>query len=152
MLMTLWAQPNIQKQLLTTAANSQVFTYLSNELALVGFNKTPLQCSVKVNNLKGEYRRVKELKLQSEVKSDWFAILDSVLGLDGEVSTGVGSSAALTQSETPEDEHENGMLFKTARQKVHLQVKRAVTVLIRFRCFQQTRCRLFGHQMKSKCC
>ncbi|XP_018542924.2 uncharacterized protein LOC108890532 isoform X1 [Lates calcarifer] len=106
-LMTLWAQPNIQKQLLTTAANSQVFTYLSNELALVGFNKTPLQCSVKVNNLKGEYRRVKELKLQSEVKSDWFAILDSVLGLDGEDSTGVGSSAALTQSETPEDEHEN---------------------------------------------
>uniref|UniRef100_A0A4W6BJ33 C2H2-type domain-containing protein n=1 Tax=Lates calcarifer TaxID=8187 RepID=A0A4W6BJ33_LATCA len=109
-LMTLWAQPNIQKQLLTTAANSQVFTYLSNELALVGFNKTPLQCSVKVNNLKGEYRRVKELKLQSEVKSDWFAILDSVLGLDGEDSTGVGSSAALTQSETPEDEHENDTL------------------------------------------
>lgn len=113
-LMTLWAQPNIQKLLLTTAANNQVFTYLSNELALVGFKKKPHQCNLKVNNLKDEYRKLKELEPHRDVKSGWFAILDRVLGLDGEASTVVDSSAVLSQPKSPEDEHVNGMLFKTA--------------------------------------
>ncbi|XP_040006146.1 uncharacterized protein LOC120802417 isoform X2 [Xiphias gladius] len=109
-LMTLWAQPNIQKLLLTTAANNQVFTYLSNELALVGFKKKPQQCNLKVNNLKDEYRKLKELEPHRDVKSGWFAILDRVLGLDGEASTVVDSSAVLSQPKSPEDEHVNDML------------------------------------------
>uniref|UniRef100_A0A3Q2W0J3 Myb/SANT-like DNA-binding domain-containing protein n=1 Tax=Haplochromis burtoni TaxID=8153 RepID=A0A3Q2W0J3_HAPBU len=74
-LVTLWAQPNIQKQLLT-AASDQVFTYLSSELSLVGFNKTPRQCSVKVNELKEEYKKIKHMEPYGVVKGDWFAILD----------------------------------------------------------------------------
>ncbi len=108
-LMTLWAQPNIQKQLLTTAISNQVFEYLSSELASVGFNKTPHQCSVKVNNLKEEYRRIKEVEPYGDIKSNCFVILDSVLGLGGETSAEVDSSAVLTQPKSPEDEHVNGM-------------------------------------------
>uniref|UniRef100_A0A3B5AVU8 Uncharacterized protein n=1 Tax=Stegastes partitus TaxID=144197 RepID=A0A3B5AVU8_9TELE len=109
-LMTLWAQPNIQKQLLTSATDNQVFTYLSSELALVGFNKTPHQCSLKVNNLKEEYKRIKQFGLFGDVKSDWFAILDSVLGPDGEALKEVDSSAVLTEPKSPEDEHVNDSL------------------------------------------
>lgn len=112
-LITLWAQPNIQKQLLTTAANNQVFTYLSNELTLVGFNKTPHQCSLKVNNLKEEYKKIKEMDPHVDVQSDWFAILDGVLCPDGEASTEVYSSAVLTQPKSPQHEHVSGMLFQT---------------------------------------
>lgn len=108
-LMTLWAQPNIQKQLLTTATNHQVFTYLSGELALVGFNKTPHQCSLKVKNLTEEYRKIKEVEPHGDVRNDWFAILDSVLGAGEETSTEVDSSTV--QPKVPEDEHVNGMLF-----------------------------------------
>lgn len=113
-LITLWAQPNIQKQLLTTATNDQVFTYLSNELALVGFNKTPHQCSLKVNNLKEEYKQIKEMEPHVDVTSDWFAILDSVLCPDEESSTEVDSTAVLTQPKSPQHEHVNGMLFQTS--------------------------------------
>lgn len=102
-LITLWAQPNIQKQLLSTSTNNQVFTYLSNELALVGFNKTPHQCSIKVNNLKEEYKKIKEINPHVDVKSDWFAILDSVLS-PVEYSTEVDSTAVLTQPKSPEQE------------------------------------------------
>ncbi|XP_044041419.1 uncharacterized protein LOC122870995 isoform X2 [Siniperca chuatsi] len=104
-LMTLWAQPNIQRQLLTTATNNQVFRYLSSELALVGFNKTPHQCSLKVNNLKEEYRKIKEVEPYGDVKCDWFAILEGVLGPGGETSTEVDSSAVLTQPKSPEYVH-----------------------------------------------
>ncbi|XP_032360897.1 uncharacterized protein LOC116672973 isoform X2 [Etheostoma spectabile] len=106
-LMTLWAQPNIQKQLLNTETNNQVFVYLSSELTFVGFNKTPDQCRLKVNNLKEEYRRIKELEPYRDVQNDWFAILDGVLGPGGETSTEADSSAALTQPNSPEDEHVN---------------------------------------------
>nr|XP_020455284.1 uncharacterized protein LOC109959892 isoform X2 [Monopterus albus] len=109
-LMTLWAQPNIQQQLLTTAANDEVFTYLSNELALVGFNKTPHQCNVKVNHLKEEYKRIKEVDPYWEVKGDWFSILDGVLGAGGEASAEVDSSAVLTQPKSHKDEHVNDTL------------------------------------------
>ncbi|XP_039647548.1 uncharacterized protein LOC120553322 isoform X2 [Perca fluviatilis] len=108
-LMTLWAQPNIQKQLLNTATVDQVFVYLSSELTFVGFNKTPHQCRLKVNNLKEEYRRIKELEPYRDVRNDWFVILDGVLGPGGETSTEVDSSAPLTQPNSPEVEHVNDM-------------------------------------------
>ncbi|XP_042367377.1 uncharacterized protein LOC121961452 [Plectropomus leopardus] len=101
-LVTLWAQPNIQTQLLTATTNSQVFICLSSELALVGFNKTPHQCSVKVDELKEEYRKIKKVEPYGDGRNDWFAILDSVLG--GETSTEVDSSAALTKPKSPEDQ------------------------------------------------
>ncbi|KAK2858943.1 hypothetical protein Q5P01_003563 [Channa striata] len=108
-LMTLWAQPNIQKQLHTPAANNRVFAYLSNELALVGFNKTPHQCSLKVNNLIEEYRTIKEMEPHEVIKSDWLTILDGVFG-SGDASAEVDSAAVLTQPKSPENEHGNDML------------------------------------------
>ncbi|XP_059181790.1 uncharacterized protein LOC131960563 [Centropristis striata] len=107
-LMTLWAQPNVQKQLLTTAATDQVFMNLSSELTLVGFNKTPHQCSLKVNNLIEEYRRIKAVEPHRDVTNEWFSILDSVLSPVGETSAEV-DSAVLTQPESPEDQHGNDM-------------------------------------------
>ncbi|XP_045927797.1 uncharacterized protein LOC123984749 isoform X2 [Micropterus dolomieu] len=107
--MTLWAQPNIQRQLLTTATNNQVFKYLSSELKSVGFNKSPHQCFLKVNNLKEEYRKIKDEEQYRDVLSDWFAILDGVLGSGGETSIEVDSSAVLTQPKSPEDEHAKDM-------------------------------------------
>ena len=83
--------------------------YLSGELALVGFNKTPHQCSRKVKNLTEEYRKIKEVEPHWDARNDWFAILDSVLGAGGETSAEVDSSAV--QPQAPEDEHVNGMLF-----------------------------------------
>ncbi|XP_035813131.2 uncharacterized protein LOC111581860 isoform X1 [Amphiprion ocellaris] len=106
-LMTLWAQPNIQELLLTSAANNGVFTYLSSELALVGFTKTSHQCSLKVNNLKEEYKRIKQLGLSGDVKGDWFIILDSVLCPDGEKLKEKDSSMVLTEPKSPEDKHVN---------------------------------------------
>lgn len=108
--MTLWAQANIQKQLLTPATNNEVFTYLSNELTLVGFNKTADQCRLKVNSLKQEYKKIKEVEPYEDVKSDWFAILDGVLSPDGEVSTEM-DSFAVTEFKSPADEYINGKLF-----------------------------------------
>ncbi|XP_074554286.1 uncharacterized protein LOC141810533 [Halichoeres trimaculatus] len=105
-LMTLWAQPNIQKQLLNPALKTQVFKYLSSELKLVGFNKTPQQCSHKVSSLKEEYRKIKEEDLNGSVQSNWFAILDGVLGSDGAASPEMDSSAAVTQTKSSEYEHE----------------------------------------------
>ncbi|XP_036978107.1 uncharacterized protein LOC119032725 isoform X1 [Acanthopagrus latus] len=102
-LLTLWAQPNIQQQLLTTATNNDVFDYLSSELAFVGFNKTAQQCSLKVTKLKEEYRKIKEVQLIQGVNSNWFAILDRVLGPDEETSTEVDSSDVPTRPKSPEN-------------------------------------------------
>ena len=104
-LITLWAQPNIQKQLLSSEANKQVFIYLSNELALVGFNKTPQQCNLRVNKLKEEYSKIKQVEPQEDYKSDWFAVMDSVFGSDGDASKEVESSAVLKAPKSPEGEH-----------------------------------------------
>ncbi|KAM6961570.1 uncharacterized protein LKV04_020588 [Tautogolabrus adspersus] len=105
-LMTLWAQPNIQKQLLNTATKTQVFKYLSSELAMVGFNKTAHQCSMKVNNLKEQYRKCKETEPNGDIKSDWFAILDGVLGQCTGTFSEVDSSVVLSQTKSPEEVHE----------------------------------------------
>ncbi|XP_039892028.1 uncharacterized protein LOC120736115 isoform X2 [Simochromis diagramma] len=103
-LVTLWAQPNIQKQLLT-AASDQVFTYLSSELSLVGFNKTPRQCSIKVNELKEEYKKIKHMEPYGVVKGDWFAILDSVFDADGATLKEVNSCAVQKKPKSPQHEH-----------------------------------------------
>lgn len=111
-LVTLWAQPNIQKQLLT-AASDQVFTYLSSELSLVGFNKTPRQCSVKVNELKEEYKKIKHMEPYGVVKGDWFAILDSVFDADGATLKEVNLCIVQKKPKSTEHEHVDGKLFKT---------------------------------------
>ncbi|CAJ1054924.1 uncharacterized protein LOC122870995 isoform X2 [Xyrichtys novacula] len=110
-LLTLWSQPHIQKQLLNTATKTQVFKYLSSELALVGFNKTPQQCSLKVTNLKEEYKKIKETEPNGSVNSNWFAILDSVLGPGEAASLQVDSSAAVIQVKSADDENEKGILM-----------------------------------------
>ncbi|KAM6895686.1 uncharacterized protein FYW49_019557 [Xenentodon cancila] len=102
-LITLWAQPNIQKQLLASESNSQVFTYLSNELALVGFNKTSQECCLKVNELKEEYKLIRHTRPHREDKSDWFAIMDNVLHPDGKLYKELDSSSVSAAPESPEN-------------------------------------------------
>lgn len=101
-LITLWAQPNIQKQLLASGAHSDVFTYLSNELALIGFDKTPQQCSLQVKKLKEKYEQIKRVEPWGNDQSNWFAVMDGVLGPGGETSKDVNS--ALTAPKSPEGE------------------------------------------------
>uniref|UniRef100_A0A1A7WQS0 C2H2-type domain-containing protein n=1 Tax=Iconisemion striatum TaxID=60296 RepID=A0A1A7WQS0_9TELE len=103
-LVTLWAQPNIQEQLLTSGGNSDVFTYLSNELALVSFNKTPQQCRVKVNKLIEEHKKILQAEPNGTDQSDWFVIMDGVLGPDGETSKETNSTKDSSQAVWTSDE------------------------------------------------
>lgn len=64
-----------------------------------------------MNNLKEEYKQIKEVEPHVDMKSDWFAIMDSVLCPDRESSTEVDSCAALTLAKSPEHERASGMLF-----------------------------------------
>uniref|UniRef100_UPI003AAD366F uncharacterized protein n=1 Tax=Centroberyx gerrardi TaxID=166262 RepID=UPI003AAD366F len=116
-LLTLWAEPNVQEQLLSTVRNNRVFTYLSNQLASVGFNKTPHQCRIKVKKLKQGYKKIKCVKGSKHIQSRWFAIMDSVLDPGGENvenetndSKEADSPAALMHPGSPEDEHTNDKL------------------------------------------
>lgn len=108
-LITLWAQPNIQKQLPASGENDEVFTYLSDELAQVGFAKSPQQCSLKVDKLKKEYAKLKQEGANVNDKSDWFAIMDSVLFPEGDASKERNLSAVLTASNPPEGERQRLM-------------------------------------------
>lgn len=150
-LLTLWAQPNIQQQLLTTATNNDVFEYLSSELAFVGFNKTAQQCSLKVTKLKEEYRKIKEVQLIQGINSNWFAILDRVLGPGEETSAEVDSSDVLTRPKSPENAYVKGTILNPTMKGLSVS-SRAVTALTRSRPCQQMCCRLFGHQRKWRCC
>lgn len=113
--LTLWAQPNIQEQLVSTVRNNKVFTYISNQLATVGFHKTANQCRIKVKKLKQCYKKLKCMK-DKQNDSKWFAIMDSVLDPGGEnVQTEtnelrkVDSPTMLTHPGSPENDHTNGM-------------------------------------------
>lgn len=108
-LITLWAQPNIQQQLLTSEENDEVFTYLSDELAQVGFRKSPQECSLKVDKLKKEYIKLKQEGTNVKDKNDWFAIMDSVLFPEEETSKERNLSAVLTASKPPEGEQHGFM-------------------------------------------
>uniref|UniRef100_A0A1A8MNH1 C2H2-type domain-containing protein n=2 Tax=Nothobranchius pienaari TaxID=704102 RepID=A0A1A8MNH1_9TELE len=103
-LVTLWAQPSIQEQLLASGENSEVFTNLSNELALVGFNKTPQQCRVKVNKLIEEHKKILQVEPDGNDQSDWFVIMDGVLGSDGETSKDVNALEDFSQAVWTSDE------------------------------------------------
>lgn len=130
-LITLWAQPNIQQQLLTSEENEEVFTYLSDELAQVGFRKSPQECRLKVDKLKKEYVKLKQEGTNVEDKNDWFAIMDSVLFPEEETSKERNLSAVLTASKPPEDfshvvwttEEVDALLTKWAEEHVQEQLK-----------------------------
>lgn len=94
----------MQKQLRASGTHSDVFAYLSSELALIGFNKTPQQCSLKVDRLKEVYKTIKQVEPNGNNGSDWFAVMDSVLGPEAEPSRDPNSAAALIAPESPEGE------------------------------------------------
>lgn len=83
-LLTLWAEPSVQEQLLYSVHNNKAFTYLSKQLALVGFTKTPLQCRVKVKKLKQDYMTIKSTKGTRHKRWRWFSFMDAVLGPGGD--------------------------------------------------------------------
>lgn len=79
-LLTRWAEENVQEQLGSTQRNERVFAQLSSELATQGFDKTTSQCRSKIRLLKQKYGKIKEQKDSKKQKSRWFAIMDKVLG------------------------------------------------------------------------
>ena len=96
-MLTLWANPAVQEELLLNVRNNQVYTDLSAKLASLGFNKTPRKCREKIKKLKSEYKRVKSSRHRgggiSSRTSVWYAIMDEVLS---------SKAAAARRSETTE--------------------------------------------------
>lgn len=78
-MLTLWANPEVQRELLLNVRNNKVYTCLSSKLALLGFNKAPKKCREKIKKLKQEYKRIKNGQNRGGSSSVWFAIMDEVL-------------------------------------------------------------------------
>lgn len=78
-MLTLWANPEVQQELLLNVRNNKVYTCLSSKLALLGFNKAPKKCREKIKKLKQEYKRNKNGQYRGGSSSVWFAIMDEVL-------------------------------------------------------------------------
>ncbi len=82
-MLTLWANPAVQEELLLNVRNNKVYSCLSAKLASLGFNKAPRKCREKIKKLKQEYKRVKNGQHRggsySTRTSAWFAIMDDVL-------------------------------------------------------------------------
>lgn len=81
-MLTLWANPAVQEELLLNVRNNKVYTHLSANLASLGFNKAPKKCREKIKKLKQEYKRIKNghrSGSNSRRTSVWFAIMDDVL-------------------------------------------------------------------------
>lgn len=78
-MLTLWANPEVQRELLLNVRNNKVYTCLSSKLALLGFNKAPKKCREKIKKLKQEYKRIKNGQYRGGNSSVWFAIMDEVL-------------------------------------------------------------------------
>lgn len=78
-MLTLWANPEVQQELLLNVRNNKVYTCLSSKLALLGFNKAPKKCREKIKKLKQEYKRIKNGQYRGGSSSVWFAIMDEVL-------------------------------------------------------------------------
>ncbi|KAM6984756.1 uncharacterized protein FYW47_013742 [Aplochiton taeniatus] len=102
--LTLWADQSVQEQLLYTVRNTKVFTYLSFELASLGFNKTASQCRLKVKKLKQEYKKLKEMKGSKQRQSRWFAIMDQVLGQGTETEDSTTTPSEFSVFGLPEDD------------------------------------------------
>lgn len=96
-MLTLWANPAVQEELLLNVRNNKVYARLSANLASLGFNKVPKKCREKIKKLKQEYKRIKSGQHpgggNSTRTSLWFAIMDDVLS---------SKSAAARCSETSE--------------------------------------------------
>lgn len=78
-MLTLWANPEVQRELLLNVRNNKVYTCLSSKLALLGFNKAPKKCREKIKKLKQEFKRIKNGQYRGGSSSVWFAIMDEVL-------------------------------------------------------------------------
>lgn len=82
-MLTLWANPAVQEELLLNVRNNDVYARLSAELASLGFNKAPKKCREKVKKLKQEYKRIKNVQHRGDSNSTrtsvWFLIMDDVL-------------------------------------------------------------------------
>uniref|UniRef100_A0A3Q3L0Y1 Zinc finger protein 37-like n=1 Tax=Labrus bergylta TaxID=56723 RepID=A0A3Q3L0Y1_9LABR len=78
-LLTLWANPAVQGELLLNVRNNQVYARLSAALESLGFSKTPQKCREKIKKLKQDYRRTKNSE-QQRSRTMWFSIIDDVLG------------------------------------------------------------------------
>lgn len=85
-LLTLWANPAIQQELLLKVRNNKVYNCLSAQMESLGFNKTPKKCREKIKKLKQEYKRIKNGHHMGGSSSVWFAIMDEVLSSHGEAA------------------------------------------------------------------
>uniref|UniRef100_A0AAQ5ZXC0 Myb/SANT-like DNA-binding domain-containing protein n=1 Tax=Amphiprion ocellaris TaxID=80972 RepID=A0AAQ5ZXC0_AMPOC len=90
-LLTLWASPEVQQELIFSMRNEKVYTYLSAKLTSLGFNKEPKKCREKIKKLKQLYKRIKNGHHVGGSGSVWFSIMDEVLG---------SQTAAVKHSET----------------------------------------------------
>lgn len=83
-LLTLWANPAVQDELILNVRNNQVYARLSATLQSLGFSKSAQKCREKIKKLKQDYKRMKHGDhrngRQRTTTTAWFSIMDAVLG------------------------------------------------------------------------
>ena len=82
-LLNLWGDDRVQRQLEGAVRNKAVFETIQRALANLGYQRTWIQCRVKVKNLIATYRKIKDNNNRSgQGRSDFlfFDLLDRILG------------------------------------------------------------------------
>ena len=83
-LISIWSEDNIQAQLEGCKRNREVYSKISRELSLAGYNRTYEQCREKLKKLKAEYKKISDKRKETGQGSypEWdnYDAMDRVLG------------------------------------------------------------------------
>ena len=83
-LISIWSEDNIQAQLEGCKRNREVYTKISRELSIAGYNRTFGQCREKLKKLKAEYKKISDKRKETGQgrypEWDYYDAMDSVLG------------------------------------------------------------------------
>ena len=82
-LLNLWGDITVQRQLDSAKWNKPIFQRLQQDLAALGFIRTWEQCRVKIKNLTGTYRKLRDSNRRSgrgRADFPFYSIINGVLG------------------------------------------------------------------------
>lgn len=114
-LIEIWAEDGIQKQLYKTHKNAEIFSIISSRLHERGFARTTEQCRDKLKKIRLQYLKVRDSLRRSGSSAEerdkfpWYNLVDQTIG--NKPSTQpvvVESTSSTSQSTTPASESESG--------------------------------------------
>ena len=83
-LISIWSEDNIQAQLEGCKRDREVYSKISRELSLAGYNRTYEQCGEKLKKLKAEYKKISDKRKETGQgrypEWDYYDAMDCVLG------------------------------------------------------------------------